>query len=147
MIKVDELIKKALKERDEVRLSVLRSIKNELLLEEKKENAIPLDDTAEIHILKKLVKQREESISMFKLGKREDLASKEEAELKVLKEFLPAEVTQAEIEEVIEKWKKENNIENKIPKKSMGSVIKYVKSVLPMADGKITAGIVNKMLE
>lgn len=91
--------------------------------------------------------QREESIQLYKEAGRNDLAEPEEKERDIIKEFLPAEVTQAEIEKVIEKWKKENNIENKIPKKSMGVVIKYVKSALPMADGKITAGIVNKMLE
>ena len=147
MIKIDELIGKALKEKDEVRLSVLRSIKAEFLKYKTAKNAKPLDDTAEIQILKKMVSQREESISMFESGGRKDLVEKETKELNILKEFLPAEVTQAEIEEVIEKWMKENNIENKIPKKSMGVVIKYVKSSLPMADGKLTSEIVKGKLE
>jgi uncharacterized protein YqeY len=147
MIKIDELIGKALKEKDEVRLSVLRSIKAEFLKYKTAKNAKPLDDTAEIQILKKMVSQREESISMFESGGRKDLVEKETNELNILKEFLPAEVTQAEIEEVIEKWMKENNIENKIPKKSMGIVIKYVKSSLPMADGKLTSEIVKGKLE
>lgn len=147
MIKIDELIGKALKEKDEVRLSVLRSIKAEFLKYKTAKNAKPLDDTAEIQILKKMVSQREESISMFESGGRKDLVEKETKELNILKEFLPAEVTQAEIEEVIEKWMKENNIENKIPKKSMGIVIKYVKSFLPMADGKLTSEIVKGKLE
>jgi uncharacterized protein YqeY len=147
MIKIDELIGKALKEKDEVRLSVLRSIKAEFLKYKTAKNAKPLDDTAEIQILKKMVSQREESISMFESGGRKDLVEKETKELNILKEFLPAEVTQAEIEKVIEKWMKENNIENKIPKKSMGVVIKYVKSSLPMADGKLTSEIVKGKLE
>ena len=147
MIKIDELIGKALKEKDEVRLSVLRSIKAEFLKYKTAKNAKPLNDTAEIQILKKMVSQREESISMFESGGRKDLVEKETKELNILKEFLPAEVTQAEIEKVIEKWMKENNIENKIPKKSMGVVIKYVKSSLPMADGKLTSEIVKGKLE
>jgi len=147
MIKIDELISKALKEKDEIRLSVLRSIKAEFLKYKTAKNAKPLDDTAEIQILKKMVSQREESISMFESGGRKDLVEKETNELNILKEFLPAEVTQAEIEKAVENWMKENNIENKIPKKSMGIVIKYVKSKLPMADGKLTSELVKNKLE
>ena len=147
MIKIDELIIEATKNKEELRLNVLRGIKAAFLNYKTAKNAKPLDDTAEIQILKKMVSQREESITMFKESNRDDLAEKEQKEIEIIKEFLPAEITQAEIEEVIEKWKKENNIENKIPKKSMGIVIKYVKSQLPMADGKITADIVKNMLE
>jgi uncharacterized protein YqeY len=147
MIKIDELIIEATKSKDELRLNVLRGIKAAFLNYKTAKNAKPLDDTAEIQILKKMVSQREESIIMFKSAGRKDLVEKETEELNILKEFLPAEITQAEIEEAIEKWKKENNIENKIPKKSMGIVIKYVKSQLPMADGKLTADIVKNMLE
>jgi uncharacterized protein YqeY len=147
MIKIDELIIEATKNKEELRLNVLRGIKAAFLNYKTAKNAKPLDDTAEIQILKKMVSQREESIIMFKSAGRKDLVEKETEELNILKEFLPAEITQAEIEEVIEKWKKENNIENKIPKKSMGIVIKYVKSQLPMADGKLTADIVKNMLE
>lgn len=147
MIKIDELIIESTKNKEELRLNVLRGIKAAFLNYKTAKNAKPLDDTAEIQILKKMVSQREESITMFKESNRNDLAEKEQKEIEIIKEFLPAEITQAEIEEVIEKWKKENNIENKIPKKSMGIVIKYVKSQLPMADGKITADIVKNMLE
>ena len=147
MIKIDELIIEATKNKEELRLNVLRGIKAAFLNYKTAKNAKPLDDTAEIQILKKMVSQREESITMFESAGRKDLVEKETEELNILKEFLPAEITQAEIEEAIEKWKKENNIENKIPKKSMGIVIKYVKSQLPMADGKLTADIVKNMLE
>lgn len=147
MIKIDELIIEATKNKKELKLNVLRGIKAAFLNYKTAKNAKPLDDTAEIQILKKMVSQREESITMFESAGRKDLVEKETEELNILKEFLPAEITQAEIEESIEKWKKENNIENKIPKKSMGIVIKYVKSQLPMADGKLTADIVKNMLE
>lgn len=147
MIKIDELIIEATKSKDELRLNVLRGIKAAFLNYKTAKNAKPLDDTAEIQILKKMVSQREESITMFESARRKDLVEKETEELNILKEFLPAEITQAEIEEAIEKWKKENNIEDKIPKKSMGIVIKYVKSELPMADGKLTSDIVKNMLE
>lgn len=147
MIKIDELIIEATKNREETRLNVLRSIKAAFLNYKTAKNAKPLDDAAEIQILKKMVSQREESIAMFKESNRDDLVEKEQKEVEIIKEFLPAEVTPEEIKEVIEKWMRENNIENKIPKKSMGLVIKYVKSELPMADGKLTSDIVKNMLE
>ena len=147
MIKIDELIIEATKNREETRLNVLRSIKAAFLNYKTAKNAKPLDDAAEIQILKKMVSQREESIAMFKESNRDDLVEKEQNEVEIIKEFLPAEVTPTEIKGVIEKWMRENNIENKIPKKSMGLVIKYVKSELPMADGKLTSDIVKNMLE
>lgn len=147
MIKIDELIIEATKNREETRLNVLRSIKAAFLNYKTAKNAKPLDDAAEIQILKKMVSQREESIAMFKESNRDDLVEKEQKEVEIIKEFLPAEVTPTEIKEVIEKWMRENNVENKIPKKSMGLVIKYVKSELPMADGKLTSDIVKNMLE
>ena len=142
MIKIDELISKALKERNEIRLSVLRSIKNEFLKYKTSKNAKPLDDAAEIQILKKMVSQREESVRLFKEGGREDLAASEESELNILKEFLPAEVTREEITAILEKWMETNTLE----KKTMGLAIKYIKSELPMADGKLTSDIVKERL-
>lgn len=142
MIKIDELISKALKERNEIRLSVLRSIKNEFLKYKTSKNAKPLDDAAEIQILKKMVSQREESVRLFKEGGREDLATSEKSELNILKEFLPAEVTREEITAVLEKWMETNTLE----KKTMGLAIKYIKSELPMADGKLTSDIVKERL-
>ena len=147
MIELDVLIREAMKSGDKIRLETLRAIKTAEMEYRTAKNAKPLDDTAEVGILRKMISQREDAAAEYVKGGREDLAEKELLEVEVIKEFLPAEITQAEIEEAVEKWKKENNIENKIPKKSMGIVIKYVKSQLPMADGKLTADIVKNMLE
>ena len=136
------LISKALKEKDTPRLSVLRAIKNEFLKYKTAKDAKPLDDAAEIQILKKMVSQREESIEMFKAGGREDLVASETTELTILKEFLPAEVTREEIMAALEDWMKTNTLE----KKTMGLAIKYIKQTLPMADGKLTADIVKSKI-
>lgn len=139
---IDGLISKALKEKDTPRLSVLRAIKNEFLKYKTAKDAKPLDDAAEIQILKKMVNQREESIEMFKAGGREDLVASETTELSILKEFLPAEVTREEIMAALEDWMKTNILE----KKTMGLAIKYIKQALPMADGKLTADIVKSKI-
>ena len=142
MIKIDELLSKALKEQDKIRIDVLRAIKNEFLKYKTAKNAKPLDDAAEIQILKKMVSQREESIEMFKAGSRDDLVEKESSELNILKEFLPVEVGRDEIMAVLEEWMKTNTLD----KKTMGLAIKYVKQTLPMADGKLTSDIVKEKL-
>ncbi len=141
--KIDELLSKALKEQDKIRVSVLRAIKNEFLKYKTAKSAKPLDDTAEIQILKKMVSQREESIQLFKDGERDDLVEKETSELNILKEFLPAEVGRGEILAVLEDWMKTNTLE----KKTMGLAIKYIKQTLPMADGKLTSDIVKEKLD
>lgn len=142
MIKIDELIGEARKNKQESRLSVLQAIKAAFQNYKTAKNAKPLDDTAEIQIIKKMVSQREESIMLFRKGGREDLATSEETELDILKEFLPAEVGRDEIMAVLEEWMKTNTLE----KKTMGLAIKYVKSKLPMADGKLTSDIVKEKI-
>ena len=143
MMNIDELLSKALKEQDKVRINVLRAIKNEFLKYKTAKNAKPLNDTTEIQILKKMVSQREESIEMFKAGSRDDLVESETSELNILKEYLPAEVGRDEITAVLDEWMKTNTLE----KKTMGLAIKYVKQTLPMADGKLTSDIVRERLE
>jgi uncharacterized protein YqeY len=140
--KIDELLSETLKKQDTTRLSVLRAIKNEFLKYKTAKNAKPLDEPAEVQILKKMAAQREESIEMFKTGGREDLVLKETAELDVLREYLPAEVGREEILAALDDWMKTNTLE----KKTMGVAIKYIKQTLPMADGKLTADIVKERI-
>ena len=141
--KIDELLSETLKKQDTTRLAVLRAIKNEFLKYKTAKNAKPLDDTAEIQILKKMAAQREESIEMFKAGGRQDLVLKETAELDILREYLPAEVGREEILAALDDWMKTNTLE----KKTMGLAIRYIKQILPMADGKLTSDIVKEKLD
>jgi uncharacterized protein YqeY len=140
--KIDELLSETLKKQDTIRLSVLRAIKNEFLKYKTAKNVKPLDEPAEVQILKKMAAQREESIEMFKAGGREDLVLKETSELDVLREYLPAEVGREEILAALDDWMKTNILE----KKTMGVAIKYIKQTLPMADGKLTSDIVKERI-
>jgi uncharacterized protein YqeY len=87
----------AMKARDEARLSALRMIKTALKRHEV-DSRKPLDEQAELKVLHTLLKQRQESIEMFRQGGRADLAGKEEAERKIVESYMPAEATEAEIE-------------------------------------------------
>ena len=96
-------IKEAMKAKAAERLSALRLILNGL-----KEREIALrgegtaiSDADELTVLAKMVKQRQESVKVYLEGARQDLADKETAEIKVIEEFLPKQLTAAEVEAAI----------------------------------------------
>jgi len=90
----------AMKSREELKLSVLRMTKSALKLKQV-EQGKPLDDTAALTVLRTLVKQRHDSVEQFRQGGREDLASKEEAEIKILEGYLPAAASDEEIDHAV----------------------------------------------
>lgn len=86
---VTEQMKQAMKARDERRLVALRSMRTAFLNEMKKDNSTSLADAVCEGLLRKLEKQRKESIEAFSNAGREELAAAERAELAVIQEFLP----------------------------------------------------------
>lgn len=146
MIEVDKLIAGALKERNEVKTAAYRAIKTAEMNYKTAKNAKPLDDAAEIQIIKKLVTQREESASIYKENDRPELAEREEAEIKYLKELLPPEVSQDDIIAAVIAWAVAESNGETIPKARMGEAIKAVKAKFPTADGKLVADCVKERL-
>lgn len=139
---IDQLIKEAMLEKDALRTNVLRAIKAKFLEFKTAKNAKPLDEAAEISILNKMVKDREESAMLYSKNKRDDLAEAELAEVNVLIEFLPKPVTEEELNNAITEI-----ITNIEPiKKNMGLIIKEVKVKYPQADGKVLAKLVQSKL-
>src|SRR5262245_51318146 len=98
-------IKEAMKAKQEVKLAVMRGIAsaftNELVAKKRKPDE-KLSDEEALAVIKRLAKQRQDSISQFRAGGREDLAASEEAELVHLQAYLPATMSQAEIKKVAE---------------------------------------------
>jgi uncharacterized protein YqeY len=139
---IDNLIKEAMLEKDALRTNVFRAIKAKFLEFKTAKNAKPLDKVAEISILNKMVKDREESAKLYSTNGRDDLAEAELAEVNVLIEFLPKPVTEEELNNAI------TEIIAKIEpiKKNMGLIIKEVKVKYPQADGKIVSQLVQKFL-
>ncbi len=90
----------ALKAKEELRLSVLRMMKTALKLKQT-ETGKPLADAEGLAVLRTLVKQRHESAEQFRKGGREELAEKEEAEIKIIQGYLPAAATEEEIEAAV----------------------------------------------
>ena len=105
MPKITETIKSemksAMKAGDKKRLGVIRLILAAIKQREVDER-IELDDEQVIVVLDKMLKQRRESIRQYRDAKRDDLAEVEEAEIVVIKEFLPESLTDAEIDSMIE---------------------------------------------
>src|SRR5215467_10123807 len=90
----------AMKSKEEARLSALRMIKA-ALMKAKVDSPKPLDDAAEMQILKSLIKQRTDAAEMFRKAGRAEQADKEEAERALIESYLPAGASDAEIEAAI----------------------------------------------
>ena len=140
MNNIDELIQQEIKSGNKFKLETYRAIKAEFLKAKTEKNAKELDEVRKLQILQKMIKQREDSADQYIKANRLDLAADEKAEIAIIAEFLPEEVTKEEIEAAIVNC----NIE-KI-KSNMGSIIKVIKSQLPLADGKLVAETVKKYL-
>ena len=82
-------LKDAMKAKDAARLGALRNIRAAFLVEMKKDGAETLDDATSIAVLRRLAKQRQESIDAFTLANRPERVAEEQAELRVIEEFLP----------------------------------------------------------
>lgn len=93
-------IKTAMKSGDKPRLAVLRLISSAVKQREVDER-VDTDDSAMIQILDKMAKQRRESIEQFETASRQDLADAEKAELAIIQDYLPAQLSDSEIDTLI----------------------------------------------
>ena len=142
---INESIKDSMKKKDSLRLESLRSIKSAILLEKTKFSSDKtLDENEIIKILQRLVKQRNDSAKIYKEQNREDLANIEVAQSKIISEFLPEQLNETELTEIIKTTITELNASSM---KDMGTVISEVnKKVSGRAEGRIIAEIVRNKL-
>ena len=98
---INESLKKALKEKDSLRVSVLRMLLSALGYKEV-EKRKPLTQDEFYGVVKTMMKQHVESIDSFKKGQRQDLVEKEENELRILKEFEPAQMSEEEVAQEVD---------------------------------------------
>jgi len=143
--KISQNIKVAMKAKDSIRLETLRAIKSAIILfKTKSSEKKDLTENDELVLLQKLVKQRRESADIFMTQKRNDLANSEEAQLKIIQEFLPKQIDDLELEKII------NDIILKVNAKSMKDMGKVMgnasKIIAGRANGKKIAEIVKKIL-
>jgi hypothetical protein len=137
-------IKDAMKAKDVTRLDALRAIKSSLILLKTEDRNQEVSESKEILILQKLVKQRKDSAVIFRKQNRIDLAEPEEAQAKVISEFLPKQLSESEIENFVIESINKINAQGM---KDMGKVMEIVSAELAgKADGKTISNIVKQKL-
>ena len=141
---MDEM-KNAMRAKDTVALEALRAIKSELLLAQTSSGSKEeITEAEEIKILQKLVKMRKDSASIFTAQNRPDLAEPELAQIAIIEKFLPAQLSEAEVEVVIAKIIAETGASGIA---SMGKVMGLATAQLGgTAEGKTISTIVKKLL-
>jgi len=144
---IKDHIKEAMIAKDSVRLNTLRGIlaafTNETMAKKRKPDEMLTDDEA-IEVIRRAVKQRKDSISQFRAGGREDLASSEEAELVILEAYLPQMMSRDEIKVIAEQKKTEMGVTDKSKMGMfMGAVMKELKG---KADGEDVKAVVEELL-
>ena len=141
--KVMEQMKTAMKAKDTVALESLRAIKSALLLAQTSGEG-DLTEADEVKLVQKLVKQRKDSAAIFTEQGRTDLAEPELAQVKVIEQFLPEQLTEEEIEKVVVQTIDATGASGM---KDMGKVMGIVsKELAGQADGKTISMIVKKKL-
>jgi uncharacterized protein YqeY len=141
--RIEKATLEAMKVRDAAKTSALRMVKAALENREIDKRG-PLDDSDALQVLGTLAKQRRESIEQFRAGGREDLAEKEEAELRILREFLPEEMGQEELRHAVQAAIAEASAQSP---KDMGKVMAVLMPrVRGRADGKVVNALVRDLL-
>ena len=142
MIDIDKLIKEAMLEKNSAKKEAYRAIKAELLLIQTGsggQKARPVDEIDVVKTVRKLLKEREEQVSMYDANSRKDLADMYREQITYLKELLPPEITEDKIQEAVM-----TAYPNGFTQKEMGKVIKEIKAIYPTADGKLISEVVKK---
>ena len=153
---IDKLIKYATLDKAGAAKEACRAIKAELLLNNSSKNPKPEgkiiksvtfcrnNDSFDIEvneldlsIIRKIIKEREEQISMYEANSRKDLADMYKEQRDILKVFLPPEISEDIIQEAVT-----TAYPNVFSQKEMGKVIKEIKNIYPTADGKLISKVV-----
>jgi uncharacterized protein YqeY len=142
---VSQAMVAAMKSRDEARLSALRMMKA-ALMKQKVDSPKPVDEAAEMQVLKTLIKQRVEAAEAFRQAGRAEQAEKEEAERALIESYLPAAATEQEVEAAIAEALAETGATSP---KQMGLVMKAAQARLAgkTVDGKALSDKVRSRLQ
>lgn len=142
--KINEDLKEAMKAKDQVALRGIRAIKSAILIFKTSGSNEELDEANEIKILQKLVKQRKDSLDIYRQQNRPELASIEEEEIATIEKYLPKQVSPDEIENIVNTVIIETNASGM---KDMGKVMAIVSQKLAgQAEGKVISEVVKRLL-
>lgn len=142
--KINAELKASMLAKDADRTGALRMLKSAIGYAQIEKKVEPLPDADALAVVQKEAKKRRDSIDEFERGGRAELAAKEAAELKVLAEFLPQQLSPEELETLVKAAIAEAGATSK---KDMGAVMKVAQSkAAGRADGKALSGLVNRLL-
>ena len=142
--RIDADLKDAMRAKEAGKLSVLRGLKSALKYAEIEKADAGLDDSAAVQVIRKQVKQRQDSIESFEKGGRPELAAKEKEELSILQSYLPQQMSADEISKIVRETIAEVGATSKA---QMGAVMKAVQAkAAGRADGKTLSAEVQKQL-
>lgn len=156
--KIREDLKKGLKEREELKVSVLRLLLAAILNREKEKRyklakgkpelkeedlakGSELTDEEIVAVILSESKKRREAIVEYERGKREDLAEKEKKEAEILKKYLPEQLSKEEIEKLVKE------VINKIGAKELKDIGKVMKEVMPKVKGRAEGGLISQSIK
>jgi len=155
--KIREDLRKGLKEKNALRVSVLRLLlaaifnkekekryklaKSQQLKEAELAKESELTDDEIIEVVSSEIKKRREAILEYERGKREDLAEKEKKEAEILKKYLPEQLSEEEIQKLVKE------VINKIGAKELKDIGKVMKEVMPKVKGRAEGGLISQSIK
>ncbi len=140
---LDQDLKAAMRDKDTLKLSVVRMLKSAVKYREI-ELMKPLDDAGVQGVIASEIKRRRDSVEQYKAGNRQDLAEKEDAEIKILQAWLPQQLTEDELRARVEAAIAQTNAKGP---KDMGAVMKaLLPEVQGRAEGKTVSDLVKARL-
>lgn len=135
-----EDLKASMKAQDKVRLSVIRMVKSSIQMEELNKKR-DLTDEEVIDVISKQIKTRKDSIAEFEKGNRGDLVDATKKEIDILMEYLPKQLSEEEIDDIISK------VFDEIKPESSKDMGKVMKAVTPLVRGKADMGMVSNIIK
>jgi uncharacterized protein YqeY len=140
-------IKEAMKNKDQAALNVIRSLKSAIQLAtiERYGAGGELDEAESVAVIRKAIKQRQDSVASFEAGGRPELAAAEKAEIAVLEQYLPEELSEEEVLKLVEET---ISTLGATTRKEMGAVMKVLQErIAGRADNKIVSRLVGERLK
>lgn len=137
--RIDSDLKEAMKASDTLRVSTLRLIKSAIKNKEI-EKGEPLGDEEVLQVLSSLIKQRKESVEMYRRAGREDLAEKESSEINIIQAYMPEQLSDEDIQKII------TEAINETGASSMKDMGRVMKTVMAKVKGRADGRKVNEMV-
>lgn len=141
---IENELKEAMKQKNQLKLSVLRMVKAAIINQKIEKKTDKLDDAGVLQIISKQIKQHKDSIDSFSKGQRSDLAEKEKQELAILESYLPKQLSPEELLNLVKESIKETGA---LGPQDTGKVIKMVmEKAKGAAEGKAVSQMVGQEL-